>query len=666
MNALKSSALLALIALAGCAGTSADGTTTAGIDQRTSPPVAPTESGSTAATAEAPRPAMALSRSLHTSNMTEVALEPQGTAALTLDEDGGVRLWTSLMGDDVEAPLALPVRDPVWMSVARKDDSSFVAAFIDTSGGAQIGRIETTDRGAKWTPLFDHPPTRPMFELHVLDGGDRVLALSVDHQIELWSAKGKVLAEIDEPGFVPWQLRVAQQAGGDPEVLAVLGRPVRVQKVTVHDDALSIEGQPHPVAMDRGPNRNDLVMSPDGTYVTVLRRPKARGKRFEVEITDLETGDRRLVAAESDLGKRPRVHAVGDRKLLIESGSGAGFTLDLEQAVPWPPDGVDPLDASQVPSTLLTANRLSGSTEESRFHVDLAGGVRAVPSGRSLIVAPLDERPAVEHRAADFGPTALGLNDNGQRVIWGVPGELVVENLEDNELQRVATAGRPALVAFVDAGNVVSMDGKGRLALQGLDGEVIARDKLDFSWGVSAAGWRRSDDGGSIVLSSLKPGESLRIQHVSPVGFGDSTNVARAEQASWPEAGKPRKRESRVWLEELGLSWDALNLRPATVQLSEPDPTGSMIAIVQKTRDVADFVVGLDEGVGGPDEFVITMVDRESNKRLWTRLSSGIQDIAWSGDGATFGFVDADGGHLCRADNGEIKHARRDLGLVSG
>ena len=277
--------LVGFMALASACATPTGDHTNAGAEGNTTPPTDGRHSSDDAEPSDSTRASIAIGRSMHAASMTEVVLEPRGTAALTLDEDGGVRIWSSLLGDGVETPLELPVREPAWMSMARRGDTSLVASFIDTAGGAQIGRIDTSEPGGTWTPLFDHPPTRPLFELHVLDGGKRIVALSVDHQIELWTPQGKIVAEIDQSGFVPWQLWVSQPSEGGSEILAVFGRPVRVQKVALHDDALSIEGEARPVDMDRGPNRNDLVMSPDGEFVTVLRRPMARGKRFEGEIT---------------------------------------------------------------------------------------------------------------------------------------------------------------------------------------------------------------------------------------------------------------------------------------------------------------------------------------------------------------------------------------------
>ena len=166
-------------------------------------------------------------------------------------------------------------------------------------------------------------------------------------------------------------------------------------------------------------------------------------------------------------------------------------------------------------------------------------------------------------------------------------------------------------------------------------------------------------------MSSIKPGEPVHVRTVAEDGFGDPLDVPRAQQSSWPEAGKPRGRESRDWVEEIGLSWDDLGLRPASVHLTEPDPTGSKIAIVQKTEDIAGFDVKADRWMDGPDVFVVTMVDLGSGKRIWTRRARGIRDVAWSGNGAVFGFVDADGGYLCDADDGELRFTRRALGLVS-
>ena len=609
---------------------------------------------------------VALSAAMHPVDVTEVVLEPQGKSALTIDDDGGVRLWPDLHAEDISEPWALPISDPVWMSLARTK-GGFVAAFIDTGGAATVGRIVDKDGGARWIPTFEIPPMRPMFELHVLDGGERILGLGVDHRITLWDTDGTTVEEIDEPGFVPWQLRVSQPDGDAPKILAVLAGPVSVQPITLNDDKLAITGEPRTVALDRGPNRNDLAMSPDGKIVTALRRPKARGKRFELEIIDVASGERKIMAAESDARLRPRVHPVDSTRVMMESGTGQGFYIDFEVGQPWPPAEGEP-DREAIPETPLSFFSLAASTKQSRVHSAMANGIRVVPKSRGLTIAKLDAKDARHLEAQFFSPSALALDATGERVAWGTSDALVVELLDGGSLTKLPPAERPTELLAFAGDKLVVVDQSGHTSLRNVaDGAVVATAKIDTSWGTSSSGWRPGEGGaGNIALSTTKPSDPARILPVEDNGFGEIIEVPRDERSTWPEAGKPRRQESRVWLEQLGMDYDASGLRVAEVLLTEPDPSGRLIAVVQKSRNGGGFWDNEREmWVELEDKFVITMFDWKANQRLWTRETEGLRDMAWSGDGKRFGFIDhAAGGIICNAEDGAIVHERHDLGLA--
>lgn len=609
---------------------------------------------------------LALTKSMHAVDVTEVVLEPRGKSALTIDDEGGVRLWPDLHAADLSEPWALPIREPVWMSLA-ETKGGFVAAFIDTAGAAKVGRIAMSDEGARWIPTFEIPPMRPMFELHVIDGGQRVLGLGVDHRITLWDTDGNEVAEIDQPGFVPWQLRISQPKDEAPKILAVLAGPVSVQPITLKDDKLAITGEPRAVALDRGPNRNDLAMSPDGKVVTALRRPKARGKRFELEIIDIASGERKIMAAESDERLRPRVHPIDSTKVMMESGSGQAFYVDFEVAQTWPPVDAEP-DREAIPESPLSFFSLAASSKETRVHSAIADGIRVVPVDRGLTVAKFDQADGRKLAPDAFAPSALALDATGDRVAWGTRDAIVIDGYASGaDLKKLPPAeDQTELLAFAGE-QIVVVDTKGRTSLRDLgDGKVLATAKIDTSWGPSSSGWRPGEGGaGHVALSTTKPSDPARILPVQNGSFGELIEVPRDERATWPEAGKPRKQESREWLEQLGMDYDASGLRKAEVLLTEPDPSGRLIAVVQKSRDGGSvFDSAQERWVFLSDKFVVTMFDWKANKRLWTREVDGVDDMAWSGDGKRFGFIDSSaGGFVCDAENGSIVHERHDLGL---
>jgi hypothetical protein len=118
----------------------------------------------------------ALARAWHQAAIGEIVIEPRGTAALTLDADGQVRLWPELVGAPERAPIAVLAHEPSSMSLARATDGAFVATFVDTAGAGRVVRIELDGARAGQAELFEVPASDPLFELHALDGGERFVA----------------------------------------------------------------------------------------------------------------------------------------------------------------------------------------------------------------------------------------------------------------------------------------------------------------------------------------------------------------------------------------------------------------------------------------------------------------------------------------------------------
>ena len=84
------------------------------------PPPAPVPVTQPVAAAPTPAPApeeLALAPALASVVMTEVLLDPRGTAAITLDKEGGARLWPDL-GASTPSPVILPFKEVAWVTLA--------------------------------------------------------------------------------------------------------------------------------------------------------------------------------------------------------------------------------------------------------------------------------------------------------------------------------------------------------------------------------------------------------------------------------------------------------------------------------------------------------------------------------------------------------------------
>src|SRR5690606_17817392 len=68
--------------------------------------------------------------------------------------------------------------------------------------------------------------------------------------------------------------------------------------------------------------------------IAALRRPRARGRDFSIELIDLETDARRLIGGRTDSTVRSRMHFVDADRILLETGSnnGRGVWVELASA----------------------------------------------------------------------------------------------------------------------------------------------------------------------------------------------------------------------------------------------------------------------------------------------------------------------------------------------
>jgi hypothetical protein len=345
-------------------------------------------------------------RSARAAPIIEVVLDARASAALTLESDGHVRLQDSLAAS-APLPWQLPSQDPIWMTFARQRDAeAFTIALIDTTNGAQVLELRPSDRElARVEQRFAIPPSDPLLEIHVLDGGDRILALGIDHRLRLYDLAGQLLAELDARGFAPWQLRLTGGDGREPLHLAVtLAGPLRIQRVALDGDQLSPLGDAHELELDRGPNRNDLVLSSDGRFAAALRRHKANRPEWSVELVELETGARKLIAGSLDTSVRPRLHLLDGNTMLLESGSGRGYLVDLAQATP--------------------LRRQDDADPDSRFALGLARSTehRWIELG----TAELDEQQpeldaGLRMHASVVGRTRAGINEKGELTLYELP-----------------------------------------------------------------------------------------------------------------------------------------------------------------------------------------------------------------------------------------------------
>lgn len=617
----------------------------------------------------------------------EVELDPRAEAALTLDPQGGLRLWPTIRSTDPEQllPYVLPMEEPMWISLAQAQ-GGFVVATIDTNNTGQVVAISQSADGktAKLTPLFATPPSDPLLEIHALDGGERVLALGLDHRVRLYDRSGKLLSVLDQRSFAPWQLRVVHTDPTQPKIAAVLAQPPRVQSLALRDDVLSIEGEARTVVLDRGPNHNDLTLSPDGKTVAALRRRSGRGRDFSIELIDLQTGERKLIAGQSDTTIRPRVHFVEAARILLETGSskGTGLWLELDKAEAL----ADPADASpdsnlakRLYKTKHDSIPLAASAEHKpqffdaefdppwdhgeRLHASVVAGLRVNierDTATRLIIDPLDSD---RHVAISGGVTGLyrasALDRTGAHVVTSAEKLLRVTRVGDSEgaLAEIEHGfGTVMLLAFADDRHLLLVNEKAQLRLFDWQaGQVVASSKLDAAWTFAAIGF----DMESSVLAwrGNKPKEPVRLLTIANGQLGSVAALDREQRSTWLElldlgeansllgrteqSGSKRideyasDRTGRLYFTERhprtplfvvdGETPRSIALPAGQARELTISPDGSKLAIVQFRERDDSF----------RQDHLLSVIDTKSGERLWTiGAPTSIPAPSWSGDGS--------------------------------
>ncbi len=646
----------------------------------------------TATPAAAPSPEqIVLSPAVARVKMTEVLLDPRGQAAITLDRDGGAALWPDLRGTETPTPVVLPLREAAWVTLASAGEGRLVIAATDTAGGTRVGQVELGTGGARWQTLFELPATDPVLEIHVLAGGDRILALGLDHRIRLYDRHGTPLSILVAPGFIPWQLRVAQPAGAAPVILAVLAGPVRVQAIALTGDTLALTGEARGVALEKGPNLSDLALSPDGTFVTALRRPRSKGRAWALERIDLASGERRWLGGDVDTTVRPRVHLVDPTRALLESGSGKGFWIDLTSAQAPAPGTI--IDRAKLPRTPARVVPLAGSTEDTRMWSTVADGIRAVAVDEVLLVDALATDDHLRFAAETFDPSRVAIEATGERIAWFTGMfELWVETIGEVGPPRKLAAFDNALdeLVFVDRERLLAVDHVGEVTLRRFsDGEVLARTRVQAAWGVGTVAYRSyhgtGAGQGAVAIRGGRGGEPVVQVAVTATGLGAPRKPTAAELVVWPEFGGAGfvaaqaalrastgraglvvadleiavdrrwllARDPNDWLFELrGDRAQGVEIERGAVSTWTPAPGASRVAVLHHVTQRGMRLIRVID-LGG-----------EAPRVLWSRTLEGAWNMRWSDDGARLA-VASDGAYVFDGTTGAVLLERHHLGLTA-
>ncbi len=154
----------------------------------------------------------------HAGDIVELAVTSSGSAALTLDVNGGVRLWPSLRGD--LAPVVVQFNEATQLALGERADY-LVAAAIDVSGGLQLHVLSKAGGSVSTQAIRGDAE----FIEVVFVTGHGLLALSADQQLHRIDDTGRVTQTFTMPPGIR-AVTLCHAAGVVVALAQMSGKPV--------------------------------------------------------------------------------------------------------------------------------------------------------------------------------------------------------------------------------------------------------------------------------------------------------------------------------------------------------------------------------------------------------------------------------------------------------
>lgn len=680
---------LTLLALAACKPTGA--TTTP--DQPSKP-----KRGEQAVSEPAPsKPIVFASRGApHGAPITVIALSPDGKAALTRDTAGAVRMWPALDGS--REPLVVPIRDPRSLALAAAEEGGWIAALVDTAGGARVIAI---DEAGKMSPLASLPPMAMIGEMLVMPGGKQILAVGSDHVIHLYDRTGKQLATLDKPKLRPVALRVALEAEGGPRAFAITAGEfdktghfaVEVLPLELGPNTLALAGDRQTVLLDAPATTDNPTISPDGRSVVFVQRQREGGATWKVHATQLLDGRSTSVDTEMVSAAAPRIALLPKGRVLLDDGTGLGRIADL--------------GAKRVEVTGLRS-----SPNVNHLAATFAGSTRALPSTTWLAVHDLAADELLYLGYDPVSVTDVGLAPKSEQVAWALGDRIAVEQLVEGGAGEVLEVpGTRGVgyrnVDFVDDDTILVLDWSGGAqVITWRSGEIV--DATDLGNNVSTASYAYAEAGSGVLfvrtnlwqnplvveldqnhfagrhliygnanwmgplapvgadidqwgawtldglaklrhytLADLRPG----LDTLGALDRGDTLAFGTPEQFAVDGRGQQwwvrteAASRPRLFRAPLGAAQSERDVLLPTgfITMLEPSPDGRRLAVAQ-SRDATQ---------------VVSIYDADTLQLLWARPAAAIGGLAWSQDGEEIAIAGQfAGGVVFGVDDGQVETSR--------
>jgi hypothetical protein len=378
----------------------------------------------------------------HYGQITEVAVTSDGSAVLSRDATGGLRLWPAI--DGTAAPRAIAIAAPAQLSIER-GSGGLLGAVVD---GSAAGHLVTLD--ASHQIRVTGLPIDPAIQsLTVVPGARRVLAVRADQSLALFDDTGAPLGSQAVRGGRITKVLVGRDG---PHLAALVTRTVKgtetVELVPVTVDHTLELGTPVGLPALAGGAVVAAALSDRGTHVAYVGFEP--GKPARLVIADARTGAE-VPVTDAPAIPTPQTTQLGwtaDNRLYVESPSGR-WRIELGAT-----------------AEVFAAPRSPRATLAAFGHGVLVGGY-----GAHLVIQRGDE-PLRFLGYEELAPVAASIAPSGKVVMWvTATGTLIKETLDGSAPDVTLASPHPIY------GSVAAVDD--HLALAGQNTGVVALVDLD-------------------------------------------------------------------------------------------------------------------------------------------------------------------------------------------
>jgi hypothetical protein len=576
--------------------------------------------------------------------MSILAVTDDGTAAVTSDVSGAVRVWPAL--DGTLEPVAIPAGAPRELAIARDGDGLAIAA-LDDAGGAELVRTTRAGAPASRTPL---DAGRPATAIHAFAGG--VIAVRDDQALALFDLHGKATGVlVPDPGE-----RIAQVVVRRDRALALLVAGRRTTGRWIDVAGARWADRTPALAIDAS---QSAALSPDRRHLAASDRKRG------VVIVDLVSGKATAHPAPPDLGDTETLGVLG-----FVDAHALAIVRDGQELGWWEPHGwTTPKDDTLGGGVVAVDGRLVIAADGALVLVTVGGDTRGTLGYRLI-------EPAIVR------PTRGGLLVSDRHSIVITDGHL----RQTREISVPEVADYPADVIPIDAHHAIVQSGRAGSSAGGIyqvdldhpdDSSLVGsndRSGMQYEPSTHLLEWQTS---GAIEFARVDArtgaiGSPVDLA-TGPRGYGEYVQLLDPAQANGDLAV--------VIHEENDASGTLTPIREVTT--GKPIGTGTprtLAAGSQWWNTMSDLrVLGYDAPLRrvSPDGTLTAELARgritlrEGAKERWTIAVATARDLVWTGDGALIvvgaglGRADLDSGELVERQCG-WRFGLSDLPVASG